>query len=452
MGGRSPGGRGRPAAVVRRRCAFRVPGARVPSGVAPSARSSSRDYAHPARPWVRRLYDALAREGLRGITVSRLVDEARGTTGLERFACEVEEPLGLLIDSLREEARLSATGRLFTLADMRACLRLNLRAAAWLERHPEIAELSLPPPVVVTGLPRSGTTLMHRLLGQLPGARVVSTWETAEPVPPLDWRRPADPLADPRVRRGQLASRALQWLSPDLFVAHAMGALEPEEEVLLMAKCFRCGVYETSYHVPSFARWIEQQDATPTYRWLLLMLQFLQWQRPGDSWFLKTPHHLGELDALRTVLPGCTVIQLHRDPVVTVPSFCSLVAHGHGIMSNHIDPHEIGRHWARRLERMLGRCMEHRRIHGEHTVIDVLYEDLVADPVAVIERLCGRLGRPWSDETRARLAAWYAEHPRHRDGRHRYGARDFGLEPGELAERFSAYRERFGLDESEADA
>lgn len=431
---------------------FVRPGRGYRSGVASSARSTSRNYAHPGRPWVRRLYDALAPGGLRGVTVPRLVDEARRATGLERFACEVEEPLGVLIDSLREEARLSATGRLITLADMRACLRLDLRAAAWLDRHPEIAETPLPAPVVVTGLPRSGTTLLHRLLGQLPGARFVSTWETLEPVPPLEWRRPADPLADPRVGRGHQASRFLRWLSPDLLVAHPMGALEPEEEALLLAKCFRSGVPETSYHMPSYARWLEQQDPVPAYRWLALMLRFLQWQRAGQSWFLKSPHHLGELDALRTVLPGCTVIQIHRDPVVTVPSFCSLVAHGHGIMSNHIDPHEIGRHWARRLERMLARCMEHRRVQGEHTVIDVLYADLVADPVAVIERLCARLGLPWSDETRARLATWHAEHPRHRDGRHRYGARDFGLEPGELAERFGAYRQRFGLDESEADA
>jgi len=420
--------------------------------VAPSARPSSRSYAQPARPWVRRLYDTLAPEGLRGVTAARLIDEARRATGLERLACEVEEPLGVLLESLREEARLSATGRLITLSDARTCLRLNLRAAAWLERRPEIADIPFPPPVVVIGLPRSGTTLLHRLLGQLPGARFVATWETLEPVPALDWHPPADPLADPRVGKGHQAARILRWLSPDLFVAHAMGALEPEEEALLLAKCFRSGVPETSYYIPSYARWIEQQDALPTYRWLALMLRFLQWQHAGQSWFLKSPHHLGELDALRTVLPGCTVIQIHRDPVVTVPSFCSLVAHGHAIMSNHIDPHEIGRHWARRLERMLARCMEHRRVHGEDSVIDVLYADLVADPVAVIERLCTQLGRPWSDETRARLAAWHAEHPRHRDGRHAYGARDFGLEPGELAERFSGYRERFGLDEAEAEA
>lgn len=419
--------------------------------VAPEARPTSRDYAHPGRPWVRRIYDALAPGGLRGVSVPRLVDEARRATKLERFACEIEQPLGVLIDSLQNEARLAATGRLVTLADIRACLRLNLRAAAWLERHPEIAETPLPPPVVVTGLPRSGTTLLQRLLGQLPDARVVSAWEALDPVPPLDWQPLADPLSDPRVGRGRQAARFLRWLSPDLFVVHPMGALQAEEEALLLAKCFRCGVPETSYHVPSYARWLERQDATPAYRWLALMLRFLQWQRAGQSWFLKSPHHLGELDALRAALPGCIVIQMHRDPVVSVPSFCSLVAHGWGIMSDHVDPHEIGRHWSRRLERMLSRCMEHRRVQGEDTVIDVLYEDLVADPIAVIEGLCTRLGLPWSDQTRARLAAWHAEHPRHRNGRHRYRARDFGLDPGELAERFGAYREHFGLDEAEAD-
>jgi len=408
-------------------------------------RQTSRDYAHPYRPWPRRLYDAVARGGLGRVTAPELIERARRETGLQRLACEVEEPLSVLLESLRDEARLNATGRLITLTDTRANLRTNLYAAAWVDAKPELAEAPLGQPVVITGLPRSGTTLLQRMLARLPGARALATWEALDPVPPPTWTRPADPSDDPRVGRARKAAAFVGWLSPDLFAAHPMEAEAPEEEAMLQSRVFRSGVAETSYHVPSYARWLEAQDAGPSYRWLALALRLLQHQRVGEGWVLKSPHHLGDLDALMDALPGTTIIQLHRDPAVTVPSFCSLVAHGHGISSDHVDPLEIGRHWSRRFERMLKRAMAHREARGEAHVVDVHYDELVADPVATARRLCERLQRPWSDEAEVRLRAWLGHNPQHAHGVHRYAAEDFGLEPEALRERFAFYSERFDL-------
>lgn len=411
----------------------------------PTPRPTSRDYAHPHRPWPRRLYDAIARDGLGRITAPELIDQARRKVGTARLAIEVEDALTVLLDSLREEARLTPTGRLLTLTDMRSSLRANLRAGAWIDAEPMLAERPLYRTIVITGVARSGTTLLQRMLAQLPGARSLATWEALEPVPPPDWTRPTEAADDPRVGRARKGAGFLRWLSPDLFAVHPMDAEAPEEEAMLLGRVFRSGIPETSYHVPSYARWLEDQDPAIAYRWLVLLLRLLQHQRGGDFWVLKSPHHLGDLDALMDAMPQTIIIQLHRDPGVTVPSFCSLVAHGHGIMSDHVDPVEIGHHWTRRFERMLVRTQEHRRARGEEHIVDVRYEELVADPIGMVERLASRLQLPWSEATRARLEQWMIDNPRHQHGRHRYDAEDFGLDVGALRERFAAYRERFDL-------
>ncbi|MCA9701685.1 MAG: sulfotransferase, partial [Myxococcales bacterium] len=283
------------------------------------------------------------------------------------------------------------------------------------------------------------------LLGALPGARPLLAWEALEPVPALDWRPPAEPLADPRVSRARTAEKFLGWISPDLFAVHPMDATAPEEDVMILDKVFMSGVSESTFRVPSFGAWLEQQDQTPAYRWLERCLRHLQLQRSADAsfWVLKSPHHLEWLDTVFEVFPDITVIQTHRAPRVTVPSFCSLVAHGWGVMSDTVDPREVGRYWLRKIDRMLSRALETRERRGGAGFIDVDYSELTGDPLGVMERLCGQLGLPWSERTRSELEGWLATNRQHKHGVHRYAAEDFGLTEGEIDERFAAYSRKF---------
>ncbi|KIG14737.1 hypothetical protein DB30_06323 [Enhygromyxa salina] len=405
---------------------------------------TSRDYANPYRPLAVRLFNALGR--VKPFDLDDLVAAATRSAGHERFASDAfREPLARLIESLHSTAKLSPIGRFMTAQHIAGGLATNLRAGELFTRHGALQDLELARPVMVCGLARSGTTLLQRMLAQLPGARAIPAWEAYDPIPARGQEPGGDPLADPRVKRQRAADKFLRWLSPDLFAVHPMDALAPEEEVLILANLFQSGVPESTYDVSDYAAWLEQQDPTPAYAWLADCMRVLQWQRPGDFWVLKSPHHLEWLDVVFNVFPDVTVIQTHRDPVQTVPSFCSLVAHGWGIMSDAIDPHVVGRHWDRKIDRMLTRALATRDARDGAGFVDVDYRDLLGDPLAVMARVCEAVGLPWDDSIRAKLQVWLANNRQHEHGLHRYAAEDFGLSAEGLASRYGRYRERFDL-------
>src|SRR5690606_32520824 len=193
------------------------------------------------------------------------------------------ESFARLIDSLDHEARLSPMGRFMTNQHFVSALSNNLRAGALFAARPQLRDKPLKRAVMVCGLARSGTTLLQRLLAELPGARSIPAWEAFEPIPERG-PQPSDTavIDDPRVNRLRSAEKFLRWLSPDMFAVHPMDALAPEEDVLILENVFYSGVSESTFHVPSFARWLEQQDQTPAYRWLADCMRAMSERRDGD--------------------------------------------------------------------------------------------------------------------------------------------------------------------------
>jgi hypothetical protein len=420
--------------------------------MASANRETSRDYANPHRPLLVRGFNAFERtlERVRPparLDLDELVAVAKRKTQVEQFATEAfRGALSTLLDSLHHEAQLSAMGRFMTRQHIIGALSNNLRAGALFAARPELRTKPIGRTVMVCGLARSGTTLLQRLIAQVPGARAIPAWEAFEPIPEPG-PAPANPLDDPRVGRLRTAERFLRWLSPDMFAVHPMDALAPEEDVLLLEQVFHSGVSESTYNVPSFARWLEQQDQTPAYQWLTDAMRIMAEREAGEFWLLKSPHHLEWLDTVFDVFDDVTIIQTHRDPVETVASFCSLVGHGWGIMSDTVDPLQVGAHWIAKLERMLDRALATRdsRPDASKRFVDVHYRDLVADPITVVEQVCAAIDLPWTETTRADLSQWLASNRQHKYGIHRYAAEDFGLSDGAIAERFASYRQRFDL-------
>ena len=242
----------------------------------------------------------------------------------------------------------------------------HLRIEALLERHPEIQDIDLGKIILVTGLARTGTTLLQRLLNSNPAIRTLSGEEGMEPVP-----------AGGRQWRAKLAQRAISYLSPQFVTVHPVDHSAPEEDVLLMDLNFMSQTAEATMHVPAYSLWLESQDHTQTYEYFRKVLRILHWQRPGSTWVLKTPHHMEYLDVFLKVFPGATVIQTHRDPRKTIPSFCSMVAHARGILSDRVDPGEIAGHWCRKTRRMVDMAMQTRAKTDPGRFIDVSYYDLV---------------------------------------------------------------------------
>lgn len=407
-------------------------------------RETSRDYAHPYRPraiaWAHRVLAAFGAAGndhegppgratgaaarLWPLEVPALVRAARRRAGLEDFGDEGFVPaLERLVAAMRDEARLSPTGHAIQRARLVEALCARLRLRALEQAHPEIEALELPPVVVVAGVQRTGTTKLQRLLAADPEARALRSWEALDPVP-----RPGEARGQGqrRRRRARLAQGALAYLAPDFFAVHPVEADAPEEDVLLLDLSFMSQTPEATLHVPSYAHWLETQDYAPAYALLRRLLRVLTWQQPGRRWVLKTPEHLEHLDALLRVFPEATVVWTHRDPLATMASFCSMVAHGRGVFSDHVDAHEVGQHWLRKVRRMGLRALDVRTRHPERFV-DVAYEDLVRDPMGQIERIYAAMGEPLTDRARAAMQRLDARNVQHRHGVHRYALEDFGL-------------------------
>lgn len=412
-------------------------------------RITSTDYRNPYRPRAIAAGNFVGRWlPKRRMRAEAWMKAARRRTGLHDFGGEsFVEPLSLLLESIEDEARLHPVGRFITRERLVGVLCNRLRAQKAFVEHPEIEREGVDDPVVIIGLQRTGTTMLQRLLAADPRMRSLASWEALSPAPLKAHRG-----EDPRIGSARTAQRALAYMAPDFFAVHPVQAEAPEEDVLLLDASFLSTVAEATLHVPRFAAWLEQQDQTPAYAYMRRLLQLLQWQRRGERWVLKTPHHLEWLDTLLQVFPRAKLIQTHRDPSRTIASFCSMLAHGRGVFSDHVDPHELAQHWVRKIERMLSRAMASRKRMDDDRVIDVAYADLIADPMAQLERIYDHIGWELSDDTRAVIEKTHAENPANRFGVHRYSLDDFGLSRSELKQTFAEYCERHAVVEEHGGA
>lgn len=409
-------------------------------------KTTSTDYRRPHRPLLVRgvnslLAGPLARSRLAHVSLSEssLLEGAERATGLLDLGDpSFREPFRKLLASLETEAQLSPVGRFILRERIVSGLANRMRIEEEIRENPGIVSERIGSPIVIVGLQRTGTTLLHRLLASDRRIRALASWEA---LCPARLAPPGKP--DPRIANAQLAERSLKYLAPDFFAVHPVEAAAPEEDVLLLDLSFRSTVPEATLRVPTYARWLEDQDQTPAYRMLERALQVLQAQRMADRWVLKTPHHLEWLDVLLSVFPDALVVWTHREPASTVASFCSMVAHGRGVFSDRVDPVEIGRDWSRKVKRMVERAMAAREAAGERYFVDVRYDDLVRDPIAQVRRIYERAGMAWTRDGEVSMKDLLRTHTQHRFGEHRYRLEDFGLDRAQLDQQLAAYRSRF---------
>ena len=208
-------------------------------------------------------------------------------------------------------------------------LATRARVESWFHRHPEIADEHIGAPLVVCGLPRTGTTMLHRVIAEDPEFDSAKWYETRFPAPFDGWDPCAPDAPDERIAVAKEEVRMTLELAPELMAIHPFDATSPDEEIMLLEQSFYSAVPDSYCRLPSYAEWVDAQDQMPGYRYLLRMLQFLQWQhrqRGGvrPRWTLKSPHHLHYLRELFTLFPDATVVQTHREPEQIVPSICSM--------------------------------------------------------------------------------------------------------------------------------
>lgn len=403
------------------------------------------DLADPRLPWLLRAVNAvpgpLARRA-QPLEEAELLEAARRASGLDDFGePSFLEPLRVLLRSLEREAGLSPFGRLGVRRLLIQLLCSRLRVEGLIRRHPEIESERIERPLVVAGLPRTGTTHLLNLLACDCGLRTLPYWESLEPVPP---EGEAGDSA-PRIARCERSLAFMDRVMPLFRAMHEFTPEGPHEEIQLLALQFSTQLFEASYAVPSYAEWYRETDQTPAYRYLARVLKALQWLRRGERWALKSPQHLENLGPLLATFPDATLLQTHRDPVRIVASLATMIAYGRRMSRREVDPHAIGRHWAGRLEDMLRASVRDRALIPEAQVRDVPFHAFMKDEFATLERVFAFAERPMDEATAASARRFLAQNPRGKHGAIRYRLEDLGLDAGALRERFRFYQERFDV-------
>lgn len=379
------------------------------------------------------------------LELTSLLNAARRRTKLDDFGGNAfHEPLRRLIDSIERESRLSFVGRLAAREDLIRLLINRLKLQRDRTLHPEIAREDIRRPIVITGLPRTGSTLLHGLLAQDPAHRVPLTWETMHPSPP------PQRATYERDARADIAGRQLAWfhrLAPEFRKIHPVGALLPEECVIILSHSLLSFQFSTSYYVPSFQTWLDQQDLTDAYRCHYAFLQQLQWRCPAERWILKAPAHLPGLDALATVYPDACVVMTHREPLEVVPSVASLHAVLRRTFSDAVDPHSVGPEVSGLLAGDIARGLRarDRGCLPASQFVDIRYAEIRRDPLSVVKKIYAAFDLSLHDETVVRMQRFLAGNPQDRYGTHEYSLAEFGLHQTTEQRRYRDYRERFEL-------
>ncbi len=354
------------------------------------------------------------------------------------------EALDRLVYSLNTEARLNPVGREMFKARILNSLKNRLRMEAWIGRHPDILDEQLEPPVVIVGLPRTGTTMLHRVLASDSRFLAPLWYEVRNPSPYLDWQPGAE---DQRLVEARAEVDALLATNPELAAIHPMDPEGADEEILLLEHSFYSYVPNAFANTPSYGDWVASHDNRPAYKYLKRQLQFLQWQKKqrgeqGQRWLLKSPHHLHFMGVLLETFPDATVVATHRDPVVTIPSIASFNYNLWLTTSDKPDKHLIARQWSEMFARGVAHTLD-IRAGQEARFFDVQFSESVEDPFGVIERLYDFVGLDLTPQARAAMQEHRDQNKREDRAAHQYTLQEYGLSEDRIRRDFTAYCERF---------
>ena len=383
------------------------------------------------------------------LTEQAVFDAARTRTGLSDFGSDdFRERLNLLLDEWNGDAAMTGLWRmtLFGYATRYAANRLLIHDT--LQRHPEIHDEVIDRPIIIAGLPRSGTTHLVNLIAADTRLQSLPLWESYEPVP-LPGEAMLPDGTDPRYQRCADAWTQSQRTSPLIAAMHPMNPDHIHEELELMGPDFASYNFEWIGRVPRWRDHYYATDQTPHYTYMKTVLKLLQWQhrqqgRETRRWVLKCPQHLEQLPVLKACFPDATVAITHRDPVAVIQSAVTMQAYSSRMQRTQIDNRWLIDYWADRVEHLLRGCMNDRHAWPDAQSIDVPFHEFMADDVAMVARIMDKADMPLTDRARGEIDAHMAAHQRGKEGRLIYNLkRDFGVDPDALRERFQFYFDAF---------
>jgi hypothetical protein len=357
---------------------------------------------------------------------------------------EFVDPLRRFLLACHEEANLNLIGHLATRWDVIRFLSNLLRFRAAEAACAEILQQPITRPIFITGLPRSGTTFLHKLLMHDSATLTPRVWQTIYPYP-LGPRG-----VDKRTATVQRQLLAFESLAPEFRALHPLDADSPQECSEINAHVFRSLRFDTTYEIPSYRAWLDDAGHITPYRFHKRFLQHLQHQHPGYHpgmrWIVKCPDHIFALDAIRVVYPDARIVFVHRDPLKVLLSVAKLTEVLRAPFSRHIDRARIGRQESSRYVAATRLMMQASQADAfEQPILHIRHEDLVADPLAAIRRLYRQFDLELTPQTIARIGEFSRRTPNGGYGPRHYRFEDHGLDPRTERGKFADYVAAFGL-------
>lgn len=371
-----------------------------------------------------------------------LLQQARERAGLSDFGDDwFLEPMDHYLAALNAEGRLTANGVAAQTEVIVKGLVNRLRMMDDIKRHPEILDEQLEVAGIILGLPRTGSTIFHRLLASAPGMTAIRWFEAQNYAP-----YPGEARGKPDDRRAYAQAMIDGWLdlAPELASIHPLDTDAPDEEILILGQMFVSTMLEGMSHVPSFSRWLNDYDQSRGHEDLKLILKYLQWQEParkGTKWVLKSPSNLPYIETAARAFPDALLIMTHRDPLEVVPSYVSMEATLYSLTAQ-IERADVGRFWLHRLSEWMKMYEAARERIGAHRFIDIDYREVGRAPLDQALRVLEQFGLGHSPDLEAALTEFIAGNKREQRPMHKYSMEQYGLSEEEILREFAEYRAR----------
>jgi len=397
------------------------------------------DLAHPRQTEAATAALQSAREHPVSLTRDAVLDTARAATGLSDFgSMDFVERLDIMLRSADEDS-LNDFGRMLFFNDMVRYASNRLKVEDLVRRHPEILAIQIERPIIILGMPRTGTTHLVNLIASDKRLRSMPYWESLHPVPPQD-------APDTRLKDAETGWAGLDALLPMQKNVHELSPIHIHEEIELQMLDFSSYMIEWTSRPYRWRDYYLSHDQTPSYHYLRKVIQLLTWLRGPNRWVLKSPGHLEQIRPLMSAFPDATVVMTHRDPVAVIASCVTMNAYIDRLRRVKVNPAEVANYWVDRIERLMRACVRDRDSLASERSIDVRFGDFMSDQLGTVRRIFEMAGLDMTSGAESAMNAYLEMHTRDRHGQLEYRLEeDFGLDPAALKERFRFYYEKFDL-------